>query len=178
VATQTGLRVSELTGLRNKDVELGAGANLRCTGKGRKQRCTPLNRESVAVLRTWTREAGGDPDDPLFPTRQGTRLSRDAVGDLVNKHTATARRTCPSLASKKVTPHVLRHSCAMELLRSGIDRMVMALWLGHEKVETTSIYVHGDLSIKERALARTTPVRVSPGRYRPPDKLLAFLTSL
>lgn len=178
VATQTGLRVSELTGLRNKDVELGAGANLRCTGKGRKRRATPLNRESVAVLRVWMREANGEPDKPLFPTRGGTRLSRDAVGDLVNKHTATARRTCPSLASKKVTPHVLRHSCAMELLRSGIDRMVMALWLGHEKVETTSIYVHGDLSIKERALARTTPAHVSPGRYRPPDKLIAFLTNL
>ncbi len=178
VATQTGLRVSELAGLRNKDVELGVGAHLRCIGKGRKQRCTPLTRETVAVLRTWMRETGGDPDLPLFPTRQGTPLSRDAVGDLVTKHTATAQRTCPSLTSKKVTPHVLRHSCAMELLRSGIDRMVMALWLGHEKVETTSIYVHGDLTIKERALARTTPTHVSPGRYRPPDKLLAFLTSL
>jgi site-specific recombinase XerD len=178
VATQTGLRVSELTGLRNKDVELGVGAHLRCIGKGRKQRCTPLTRETVAVLRTWMRETGGDPDLPLFPTRQATPLSRDAVGDLVTKHTATAQRICPSLTSKKVTPHVLRHSCAMELLRSGIDRMVMALWLGHEKVETTSIYVHGDLTIKERALARTTPTHVSPGRYRPPDKLLAFLTSL
>ncbi|MGC1406707.1 MAG: tyrosine-type recombinase/integrase [Candidatus Dormiibacterota bacterium] len=178
VATQTGLRVSELTGLRNKDVELGAGAHVHCTGKGRKQRSTPLTRESVAVLRTWVRENGGDPDHPLFPTRQGTQLSRDAVGDLVTKHTATAQQTCPSLATKNVTPHVLRHSCAMEFLRSGVDRMVMALWLGHESVETTSIYVHGDLAIKERALARTTPTRVAPGRYRPQDKLLAFLTSL
>lgn len=178
VATQTGLRVSELTGLRNNDVELGVGAHLRCIGKGRKQRCTPLTRESVAVLRTWIRETGGEPDHPLFPTRQGTPLSRDAVGDLVTKHSSTAQRSCPSLTEKKVTPHVLRHSCAMELLRSGIDRMVMALWLGHEKVETTSIYVHGDLTIKERALARTTPTHVSPGRYRPADKLLAFLTSL
>jgi integrase/recombinase XerD len=150
VATQTGLRVSELTGLRNKDVELGVGANLRCTGKGRKQRSTPLNRESVAVLRTWIHEAGGDPDDPLFPTRQGTRLSRDAVGDLVNKHTATAQRTCPSLATKKVTPHVLRHSCAKKCWWFRLSH-------ADQSLSAEAPYVHGDLSIKERALARTTP---------------------
>ena len=179
VAAQTGLRVSELTGLRNCDVELGTGAHIRCTGKGRKQRCTPLARSTVAVLRAWMQERRGEPGDPLFPARHGTPLTRGAVARLVTRHTATARHRCPSLITKHPTPHVLRHSCAMELLRSGVDCAVIALWLGHEQVETTSrIYLHADMSIKERALARTTPLHTRPGRYQASDQLLAFLDSL
>jgi integrase/recombinase XerD len=178
VALQTGLRVSELTGLRNQDVELRAGAHVRCWGKGRKQRCTPLRRSTVSVLRAWIKERGGGPDDPLFPTRRGTRLSRDAVEALVEKHAATATNRQPSLRHKRVTPHVLRHSCAMALRRAGVDRAVLALWLGHEQVETTDIYAHADLSIKEKALARTRPPHIGRGRYRPPDHLLAFLSGL
>jgi integrase/recombinase XerD len=179
VAAQTGLRVSELTGLRNCDVELGAGAHIRCTGKGRKQRCTPLARPTVAVLRAWMQERRGEPGDPLFPARRGTPLTRSAVARLVTRHTATARHRCPSLITKHPTPHVLRHSCAMELLRSGVDCAVIALWLGHEQVETTSrIYLHADMSIKERALARTAPLHTRPGRYQASDQLLAFLDSL
>jgi site-specific recombinase XerD len=178
VALTTGLRVSELTGLRNQDVELRAGAHVRCWGKGRKERCTPLGKDTLAVLRTWIRERGGEPGDPVFPTRRGTRLSRDAVGRLVAKHSAAAAQRCPSLCTKHATPHALRHSCAMALLRSGVDTAVIALWLGHQRVETTQIYVHADLSIKERALARTAPLHTKPGRYRPSDPMLAFLDSL
>ena len=179
VAAQTGLRVSELTGLRNCDVELGTGAHIRCTGKGRKQRCTPLARSTVAVLRAWMHERRGEPGDPLFPARRGTPLSRGAVARLVTRHTVTARHRCPSLITKHPTPHVLRHSCAMELLRSGVDCAVIALWMGHEQIETTSrIYLHAEMSIKERALARTAPPHTTPGRYQASDQLLAFLDSL
>jgi integrase/recombinase XerD len=178
VAVQTGLRVSELTGLRNQDVELRTGAHVRCWGKGRKERATPLRPGTVSVLRAWMKERAGDPDDPLFPTRRGTRLSTDAVEALVEKHGTTAASRQPSLRDKNVTPHVLRHSCAMALRRGGVDRAVIALWLGHEQVETTDIYVHADLSIKEQALARNRPPHVRLGRYRPPDRLLAFLQSL
>ena len=179
LAAETGLRVSEFTGLRNQDVELATGAHVRCMGKGRKERCTPLSKHSVAVLRVWLQERGGDPDDPVFPTRRGTPLGRSAVEHLVAKHAVSAAQRCPSLATKHPTPHVLRHSCAMELLRSGVDIAVISLWLGHERVETTrQCYIHADLSIKERALARTTPLNTKPGRYRPTDQLLAFLDSL
>ena len=177
VAIQTGLRVSELTGLQHGDVELGAGAHVRCTGKGRKQRCTPLTSQTVTVLRTWLDEHS-DPDSPLFPTSRRTPLSRDAVGRLVTRHTITARSTCPSLNTKNVTPHVLRHTCAMQLLHAGIDTSVIALWLGHESPKTTHIYLHADLTLKEQALARTTPPDVTIGRYTPPDTVLAFLESL
>lgn len=178
LALQTGLRVSELTSLRNQDVELRTGAHVRCWGKGRKQRATPLRPGTVSVLRTWMKERGGHPEDPLFPTSRGTPLTRDAVTALVAKHTATAAHHHKSLTNKTVTPHVLRHSCAMRLLRGGVDRAVLALWLGHEQVQTTDIYLHGDLTIKQQALARTTPPNVRPGRYRPPDPLLAFLQDL
>jgi integrase/recombinase XerD len=177
-AAQTGLRASELTGLSCGDVHLGSGAHVSCLGKGRKQRITPLTSTTVAVLRTWLRERAGHPADPLFPTRQGARLSRDAVERRLAKHTASAARTCPSLAHKKITPHVLRHTAAMRLLQAGVDTSVIALWLGHEDVETTQIYLHADLALKERALARTTPPNTKPGRYRPPDTVLAFLESL
>lgn len=179
LAVQTGLRVSELTGLRTRDVELGVGAHVRCSGKGRKNRCTPLAKETVAVLRAWTKERRGNPDDALFPSQRGGHLSRGGVEELVAKHATTAARTCPSLAKKHPTPHVLRHSCAMEFLRSGVDVAVISLWLGHERLDTTMRnYLHGDMSIKERALARTAPRHVKPGRYRPSDQLLAFLAGL
>jgi integrase/recombinase XerD len=179
VAAQTGLRVSELTSLRNQDIELGTGAHVRCHGKGRKERSTPLTRKTVAVLKAWMQERGGGPGDPLFPARRGTPLTRHAVEDLVARHTTIATARCPSLRAKHPTPHVLRHSCAMELLRARVDVSVIALWLGHERPETTSrIYLHADMSIKERALACTTPLNTKPGRYRASDQLLAFLDSL
>jgi integrase/recombinase XerD len=178
VAVDTGLRVSELTGLRNGDAELGTGAHLNCTGKGRKRRRTPLRKQTAAVLAVWMKERGGGPGDPLFPTRRGTQISRGAVERLVAKHAITAAAACPAITGKNVTPHTLRHSCAMSLLAQGVDTAVIALWLGHERVDTTQIYVHADMSIKERALARTAPPDTTPGRYRPPDSLLAFLNGL
>jgi integrase/recombinase XerD len=177
-AVQSGLRVSELISLRLLDVHLGAGPHLRCHGKGRKDRCTPLTPATTKALRTWLRERGGEPADPLFPTRRGTPLSRDAVAHLVAKHAASAARNCPSLADKKPTPHTLRHSTAMALLHAGVDISVIALWLGHESTETTQIYLHADMTIKERALARTTPTHTPSGRYRAPDTLMAFLAGL
>ena len=178
VAVQTGLRVSELTGLCCRDVHLGAGAYVRCVGKGRKQRCTPLTAQTVAVLRGWLAERRGRPEDPLFPTSRDRPLSRDAVARLVTNHAITARQRCPSIDAKTITPHVLRHSTAMTLLHSGVDTSVIALWLGHEKTDTVQIYLHADLALKERALARTTPPDTAPGRYQPPDELLAFLEAL
>jgi len=178
VAVQTGLRVSELIGLRCEDVVLGAGAHVRCEGKGRKHRSTPLRKDAVCALTAWLRERQGKPDEPLFPSMRRGPLSRDAVERLVAKHAATAQRICPSINRKKVTPHTLRHSAAMNLLHHGVDRTVIALWLGHESVETTQIYLHADLRLKEKALARTTPLGIEPGRYKPDDQLLAFLETL
>jgi len=178
LAVQTGLRVSELTGLRCKDIQLGTGPYVNCTGKGRKQRCTPLTRQTVTTLRAWLRERHGQPDDPLFPTSRGRALSRDTVGLLIARHVATAGQSCPSLQAKTITPHTLRHTAAMRLLHAGVDTSVIALWLGHEKTDTVQIYLHADLSLKERALARTTPPGIAPGRYQAPDSLLAFLEAL
>jgi len=178
LAIQTGLRVSELTGLVCGDVHLGSAPHVRCIGKGRKQRTTPLTNGVVTVLRTWLDERGGAAGDPLFSTSRGRRLSTDAVGLIVKRHVEAATQTCPTLASKHVTPHVLRHTAAMRLLHAGVDTSTIALWLGHEQVQTTQIYVHADQTIKERALARTAPVHTVPGRYRPPDSLLAFLEQL
>ena len=178
LAAQTGLRVSELTGLNRGDVQLGTGAHVRCRGKGRKERVTPLTRQVAAVVRAWLREHPGDPPAPLFPTRDGRHLSADAVQWLVAKHAAAAAQRCKSLQAKTVTPHTLRHSAAMALLQSGVDPVTIALWLGHESPRSTQPYLHADLELKERALARTTPASIKPGRYRPPDKLLAFLESL
>jgi integrase/recombinase XerD len=178
VAIQTGLRVSELTGLRCQDISLSRGAHLSCTGKGRKQRCTPLTRQTVSILRAWLSERRGQPGDPLFATSRGRPLSRDAVALLITRHAATASQSCPSLQAKTITPHTLRHTAAMRLLHAGVDTSVIALWLGHEQTETVQIYLHADLSLKERALARTTPAGTAPGRYRPPDDLLAFLEEL
>jgi site-specific recombinase XerD len=180
VAVQTGLRLSEMTSLRTPDVVLGTGAHVRCLGKGRKERCTPLTRQAADTLKLWMREPRRGADDILFPSARGARLSADGVQFLLAKHVATAGHQCPSLKNKRVTPHVLRHSAAMELLQAGVDRSVIALWLGHESIETTQIYLDADLALKEKALAKTTPMAKgkASGRYRPDDKLLAFLKSL
>jgi site-specific recombinase XerD len=178
VALQTGLRASELINLRRCDIATGTGAHISCEGKGRKQRCTPLRRETLKVLEVWLRELTGANSGLLFPTSRGTRLSRDALEGVVRRHTVSASRSCPSLVGKRVSPHVLRHSMAMELLHHGVDQSVIALWLGHESVETTQVYIHADLSLKEKALARMTAPTLNPGRYRPDDKLLSFLEAL
>jgi integrase/recombinase XerD len=171
LTVRTGLRVSELVNLNRADLHLGTGAHVTCLGKGRKHRSTPIDQQTVAVLTTWLHERGGEPDEPLFPARTGTRLSRDAVERLVTKHATTAGLTA-------VTPHVLRHTTAMQLLHAGVDITVIALWLGHEQVETTQIYLHADMTIKQRALDRTTPPNTKPGRYQPNDSILAFLDAL
>jgi site-specific recombinase XerD len=178
VALQTGLRVSELTGLRWQDVSLNTGAHVCCQGKGRKSRCTPLRKDAISALRAWQREQPRDPSAPLFPTARGTPLSRDAVAYVVAKHVASARQQCPSLEGKRISPHVLRHSAAMTLLHNGVDAAVIAMILGHESMETTQIYLHASLELKQQALDKTTPTSGPPGRYRPDDALLAFLKSL
>jgi len=175
---QTGLRVSETIGLRCDDVVLGAGAHVRCRGKGRKERCTPLRRDAVDALRRWLRERGATPTEPLFPNARGGALSRDGVAFLLAKHVAAARKRCPTLARKRISPHVLRHSTAMDLLQHGVDRSVIALWLGHESAETTQMYLHASLELKEKALERTAPRDLPAGRYRPDDHVLAFLNGL
>jgi site-specific recombinase XerD len=178
VAVQTGLRLSEMTGLQRPDVMLGTGAHLRVVGKGRKERCVPLTKQSVAVLKAWLREPARGDSQALFPNARGGRLSADGVQYLLAKHTKVACQVCPTLQQKRVTPHVLRHTMAMELLQAGVDRAVIALWLGHESVETTQIYLNANLALKEEVLAKTTPPDGKPGRYRPDDRLLAFLRGL
>ncbi|MGO9958366.1 MAG: tyrosine-type recombinase/integrase [Solirubrobacteraceae bacterium] len=178
LAIQTGLRASELTGLDCGDVHLSTGPHLSCRGKGRKQRITPLTAVTVAVLRVWLTERAGNPDSPLFPTSRGRRLTRDCLERRLAKHLNTATPHCPSLQDKNVTLHTLRHTTAMQLLHAGVDTTVIALWLGHERVDTTQIYLHADLALKERALARTKPSDAKPGRYQPPDAILAFLEAL
>ena len=179
VAIQTGLRLSEMTSLHRTDVVLGTGAHVHCIGKGRKERCTPLTKQTAKTLKIWLREPRRSTADIVFPSARGTRLSADGVQLLLAKHVANARQPCASLRNKRVTPHVLRHTAAMELLQAGVDRSVIALWLGHESIETTQVYLDADLALKERALAKTTPMKgKSAGRYRPDDKLLAFLKNL
>jgi len=178
LAVQTGLRVSELIRLNCQHVVLGTGAHVRCLGKGRKQRCTPLRPETARMLDVWLRQQKGHPEDPVFPNIRGGRLSRDAVEHLITKYTNRAAQTCPSLKRKRVSPHVLRHSNAMDLFEHGVDRSVIALWLGHESVETTRIYLHADMRLKEKALSRTEPMGTKLVRYRPTDQLLAFLEGL
>ena len=178
LALQTGLRVSELIGLSCSDIVLSAGAHVRCMGKGRKERATPIRKDSVKMLRGWLAERSGADADPVFVSNRNQRLSRDAIEQIVRKHVQSASAGCPSLRKKRVTPHVLRHSAAMQLLQNGVDRTVIALWLGHESVETTQMYIHADIQLKEKAMARTRPIKAPPGRYRPGDKLLAFLEAL
>jgi site-specific recombinase XerD len=178
VAVQTGLRISELIGLRCSDVHLGPGAHLVCHGKGRKDRVTPLTTTTVKILHAWLAERDAGSTSSLFPTRTGKPLSRDAIERRIALHAATAAAACPTLAKKNVTAHVLRHTAAMRLLEAGIDTTVIALWLGHEHVDTTAIYLHAHLGIKERALAQIRPLNTTPGRYRPSDALLTFLEAL
>ena len=178
LAVETGLRVSEIVRLRVSDVVLARSSYLRCFGKGRKERLTPLSRRTATRMRWWLQERKAAPPDPVFPARHGGALSRDAVARLLKKHTAAATTTCPALKSKTVSPHVLRHTAAVNLLQAGVDRSVIALILGHESVETTQMYLDADLATKERALARTAPVGAKPGRFRPSDTLLAFLQAL
>lgn len=178
VAAQTGLRVAELTGLTREDVVLATGPHVRCQGKGRKQRCTPLTAGSVATLREWMVTLSSAPSSPLFPSRKGARLSTDAVEWLVKKYAQAAASSCPSLATKRITPHVLRHTAAMFLREAGVDISVIALWLGHESIVSSQIYLHADLAVKQRALDKVAPLASTPNRYHPPDALLAYLESL
>ncbi len=178
LAIQTGLRISELIGLRRDDVALETGAHVHCLGKGRKERCTPLTRHTRAVLQTWMKQRGGNPTDVVFPNRHGGRFSPDGVQYLVAKHVRTAQKTCPSLKRKRITPHVLRHTCAMELLQSGVDPTMIALWLGHGGLQTVQIYLDANLAIKEEIMAKTTPVPGKLKRYMPGDRLLEFLQAL
>lgn len=178
VAVTTGLRVSELTGLRRRDVHLGTAAHVLAHGKGRKDRITPLDQQTVTVLRDHTDSLTSD-DGFVFTTRTGTRMSRDAIAARLTLHATNAASSCPSLTGKTITPHVLRHTAAMRLLAAGIDSTVIALWLGHESIDTTQVYLHADLAAKEKALARTAPTGTPTGRYRPADDaLLAFLQNL
>jgi integrase/recombinase XerD len=178
LAIQTGLRAAELTGLRCGDIQLTTGPHIRCAGKGRKNRITPLTPTTTAVLEVWLAKRAGHPDQPAFPTSRGGHLTRDALDHRLTKYIDIAAERCPTLREKRVTPHTLRHTAAMRLLHAGIDTTVIALWLGHERVDTTQIYLHADLALKERAIARTTPPDTRPGRYKPPDTLLAFLEAL
>ena len=177
-AVQTGLRLSEMTSLRQSDVSLRSGAHVRCQGKGRKERCTPLAKPTVRVLAAWIKEQGQDGSKILFPSARGGSLSSDSVQYLATKYAAVARKNCPSLSQKRVSPHVLRHTAAMELLQAGVDRALIALWLGHESVETTQVYLDADLALKEKVLAKTTPIKGKRGCYRPDDELLGFLKNL
>lgn len=178
VAVQTGLRLSEMTGLKREDLILGTGAHVRVIGKGRKERCTPIAKSTLGVLRAWLREPQRGDRDILFPSARGERLSVHGVQYILSKHRTAASCGCPSLSKKKVTVHRLRHTMAMDLLQSGVDRSVIALWLGHESVETTQIYIEATLAMKEEALAKLSPHRVKVGRYNPGDTLLGFLNSL
>ena len=178
LALQTGLRLSEIIGLRLADVTLGQGAHVRCQGKGRKERCTPLTRHTRVVLQAWMNERGGSPTDVVFPNRQGGAFSPDGVQYLVHKHVQIAQRICPSLKQKRISPHVLRHTAAMELLQAGVDCSMIALILGHASMKTTQIYLHANLSLKEDILAKTTPIPGKFGRFKPTDKLLDFLQAL
>jgi site-specific recombinase XerD len=178
LAVQTGLRLSEMTGLKREDVILGAGAHVRVIGKGRKERCTPIAKPTLTVLNAWLREQQRGAGPVLFPSARGERLSVHGVQYMLNKHRVTASRNCPTLKQKRVTVHRLRHTMAMDLLQSGVDRSVIALWLGHESVETTQIYLDASLAMKEQALAKTTPRHGRPGRYQPTDRLLDFLNNL
>lgn len=179
LAAQTGLRLSEMIGLDRDAVHLGTGAHVRCVGKGRKERCTPLTAIAQRVLRAWLKEPARKGATALFPNIHGGRLSSDSVQSLLAKHVAVARESCPPLRSKSVSPHVLRHSAAMELLQAGVDCSVIALWLGHESIETTQIYLHAHLALKEAALAKLKPYeRGKRTRFRPNDRLLAFLEAL
>jgi integrase/recombinase XerD len=179
LAAQTGLRISELLSLNRADLTLGVGGYVHCQGKGRKERAVPLTTKSRTEMKRWLREDSTQPQDAaVFTTRSGRRLSRDAIERRITKHAATASIICASMAVKHVTAHVLRHSCAMRLLHAGVDHTVIAMWMGHEDLRSTQAYLHADMTIKERALARTNPIDTKYRRYHPTDPLLAFLEAL
>jgi integrase/recombinase XerD len=178
LAVQTGLRVSEVSGLCWQDIALGTGAHVRCQGKGRQERCTPLRKDAITALRAWQRAPQSRPEGPVFPSTRGGPLGRDGVASLLTKHGAAAQPRCPALQGKRVTPPVLRHSAAMVLLHSGVDSAVIAMWLGHETMDTIQMSLHASLALKQQALDKTTPVNGRTGRYQPDDALLAFLKSL
>jgi site-specific recombinase XerD len=178
LASQTGLRVSELIGLTYKDVVFGKGTHLYCHGKGRKERCVPVIKSTAKVLKDWMREQDGDPDDPIFTNARGHTLSRDGVAYILKKYVKLAEQKCPSLRSKRVSPHVLRHTNAVNLLQAGVDQATIALWLGHESVETTQIYLHANMEYKEKVLRKFAGGKKRSVRYKPDDQLLVFLNSL
>ena len=175
LTAQTGLRVSELTGLRISDTHLGSGPHVYCRGKGRRDRCTPLTPPTVRTLTAWLRERRGQPGDPVFPTQAGNPMSRDAVSRLLAKYAGLASASCPSLKDKTISPHTLRHSAAMALVAAGVDPTVIALWMGHASPLSTRPYLHADMKLKQQAADRLTPPGTPPGRYHAPDELLAFL---
>jgi site-specific recombinase XerD len=175
---QTGLRLSEITGLRQKDAVLGTGAHVRCEGKGRKERCTPLTKPVANTVKAWLKEQNANASAFLFPSKNGGQLSADAVQHALANCVEAGQRTCPSLAEKRITPHVLRHTAAMELLHAGVDRALIAIWLGHESLDTTQIYLDANLQLKESVLTKMSPLRSQPGRYRPDDQLMKYLKSL
>ena len=178
LAIRTGLRVSELTGLRAAEITLGAGAHIRCFGKGRKERLTPMTKTTADVLEKWLQERKKNRDDLVFTNARGGRLSTDGIQYILDKHVANAEKISSRLRTKRVTPHVLRHTSAMQLLQAGIDPMIIALWLGHESVETTNVYVEADMKMKEEALKKTADFGQQPARYQPTDELLEFLNAL
>jgi integrase/recombinase XerD len=175
---QTGLRISEVISLACRDITLATGANVHTVGKGRKERRTPLTPAIRAVLKAWLKERAGAPEDPLFPTITGKRLSRDAIERRLARHVSVAGESCPSIKAKRISMHTLRHTAAMRLLLAGNDVTVIALWLGHEQISTTNAYLHADMTHKQEAIDRTKPLTAKPGRYRPPDTLIAFLEAL
>ena len=174
----TGARVSEITGLRVRDVLLDRQAAVHLHGKGRKERAIPLWKSTAAELRAWLRRTDEDPAAPVFPNRGGRPLARSGVRDRLDRAVSAAARRCPSLQGRRVSPHTLRHTCAMHLLQSGVDLAVIALWLGHADPATTHQYLEADLATKEAALQRLTAPTQQVTRYRAKDKLLAFLEEL
>ncbi|SOK27368.1 Tyrosine recombinase XerD [Mycobacterium simulans] len=178
LAIQTGLRVSELCSLRTCDARLGPAPNITCTGKGRRKRTTPLTATTAAVMSGYLTERATHPGDALFCGPTGGQLSRDALEHRLAIHLTTAAANCPSIAEKHVTLHTLRHTAAMNLLAQGVDAAVIALWLGHQRTQSTDAYLHADMNIKQAAIDRTRPPNTKPGRYHPEPDILAWLATL
>lgn len=178
MTVQTGLRISEICSLTYDDIHLGAGPYIACTGKGRRQRLTPLTKTTVTTMTNYLAEPRSRPGVALFCGPHGQPLSRDALEHRLARHLATAAITCPSIGAKHVTMHTLRHTAAMNLLSAGVDVSVIALWLGHADTHSTAAYLHADMATKQAAIDRTRPPEVNPGTYQPEPDLLAWLTAL
>ena len=174
----SGARVSELSTLRQGQITFAGKSYVQLHGKGRKERVVPLWPRTARILKEWFRELGQQEQAVAFPSIRGEPLSRFAIHLLLHKTVERARSRCPSLMKKRISPHILRHSTAMALLQSGVDIAVIALWLGHESIETTNKYLHADLSIKEKALAKLQPMGGKFRKFHADDSLLAFLTNL